>query len=99
VVRRAFADWTTPLSSWKAVLNRYSISPVQQFAYTSGKNSTDSALIVDAMDIMHQNKKIDGFCIVSSDADFTRLAARMREEGLFVMGIVAHTGTHYALSA
>jgi len=86
-VRRIYGDWTNQhMNSWKETINQYSISPVQKFAYTTGKNSTDSALIIDAMDILH-GKSIDGFCIVSSDSDYTGLAKRIREEGLFVMGI------------
>lgn len=86
-IRRIYGDWTTPqMNSWKDVLNEYSINPIQKFAYTSGKNSTDSSLIIDAMDILH-NKNIEGFCIVSSDSDFTGLAKRIREEGMFMMGI------------
>jgi hypothetical protein len=74
------------MNSWKEIVNKYSINPIQKFSYTSGKNSTDSALIIEAMDILH-TKSIDGFCIVSSDSDYTGLAKRIREEGLFVMGI------------
>lgn len=86
-IRRIYGDWTTPqMNSWKEVLNFYSINPIQKFNYTTGKNSTDSAMIIDAMDILH-SKSIDGFCIVSSDSDYTGLAKRIREEGLFVMGI------------
>lgn len=86
-IRRIYGDWTTPqMNSWKDVLNFYSINPIQKFNYTTGKNSTDSAMIIDAMDILH-SKSIDGFCIVSSDSDYTGLAKRIREEGLFVMGI------------
>ncbi|WP_284652960.1 NYN domain-containing protein [Flavobacterium terrisoli] len=86
-IRRIYGDWTThTMNSWKNPLNEFSISPVQKFAYSSGKNSTDSAMIIDAMDILH-NKNVDGFCIVSSDSDYTGLAKRIREEGLFVMGI------------
>jgi uncharacterized LabA/DUF88 family protein/Fe-S-cluster formation regulator IscX/YfhJ len=85
--KRIYADWTKPQSnSWKKVLLDYSISPVQQYGYTVGKNSTDSALIIDAMDILY-SKNIEGFCIVSSDSDFTRLAARLRESGMFVIGM------------
>jgi hypothetical protein len=85
-VKRAYGDWTTPqLSSWKEVLNVHAIQPVQQFSYTSGKNATDSALIIDAMDLLHGGR-VDGFCLVSSDSDFTRLATRIREEGLLVIG-------------
>jgi uncharacterized LabA/DUF88 family protein len=86
-IRRIYGDWTNPiLKPWKDVLNDYSINPIQKFEYTVGKNSSDSSLIIDAMDILHI-KNIDGFCIVSSDSDFTGLAKRIREEGLFVMGI------------
>ncbi|NLW91781.1 MAG: NYN domain-containing protein [Syntrophomonadaceae bacterium] len=85
--KRIYGDWTKPqLSSWKTVLLNYSISPIQQYAYTTGKNSTDAALIIDAMDILYSNN-VDGFCIVSSDSDFTKLAARLREAGMFVMGM------------
>lgn len=86
-IRRIYGDWTTQqMNGWKEIINQYSFNPVQKFAYTSGKNSTDSALIIDAMDILH-GKNIDGFCIVSSDSDYTGLAKRIREEGIFVMGI------------
>lgn len=86
-IRRIYGDWTTPhMNSWKDSINQYSISPIQKFAYTSGKNSTDSAMIIDAMDILH-SKSVEGFCIVSSDSDYTGLAKRIREEGYFVMGI------------
>ncbi|MBN9297592.1 MAG: NYN domain-containing protein [Filimonas sp.] len=86
-IRRIYGDWTTPqMNSWKEPLNQYSISPIQKFSYTTGKNSTDSSLIIDAMDILH-GQSVDGFCIVSSDSDYTGLAKRIREEGLFVMGI------------
>ena len=85
--RRIYGDWTTPhMSGWKEVLQTYAIQPIQQFRFTVGKNVTDSALIIDAMDLLHAGT-VDGFCIVSSDSDYTRLATRMREEGLFVMGI------------
>eukprot|EP01133_Synstelium_polycarpum_P014766 gene14766-17448_t len=85
-VKRIYGDWTQPtLSGWKTVLLNYSIQPMQQFAYTTGKNSTDSSLIIDAMDLLY-TRRFDGFCIVSSDCDFTRLAARIREEGLIVYG-------------
>jgi uncharacterized LabA/DUF88 family protein len=84
--KRIYGDWTTPqLSSWKSTLLENSIIPVQQYRYTTGKNSTDSALIIDAMDILYSNN-VDGFCIVSSDSDFTRLAARLRESGKLVFG-------------
>ncbi len=85
-VRRAYGDWTsTQLGSWKAELLRHSIQPMQQFSYTTGKNATDSALIIDAMDLLYAGN-LDGFCIVSSDSDFTRLAGRIREQGLQVYG-------------
>lgn len=85
-VRRAYGDWTTTnLRSWKDVLHLAAIQPIQQFSYTTGKNSTDSSLIIDAMDLLHA-RNVDGFCIVSSDSDFTRLAARIREAGLSVYG-------------
>lgn len=86
-IRRIYGDWTIPnMNSWKESLNQHSISPIQKFSYTTGKNSTDSSLIIDAMDILH-GETVDGFCIVSSDSDYTGLAKRIREEGLFVMGI------------
>jgi uncharacterized LabA/DUF88 family protein len=86
-IRRIYGDWTVQhMNSWKESLNHYSISPIQKFSYTTGKNSTDSSLIIDAMDILH-SKSVDGFCIISSDSDYTGLAKRIREEGLFVMGI------------
>jgi uncharacterized LabA/DUF88 family protein len=85
-VRRAYGDWTgTNLKGWKDKLLTQSIQPIQQFAYTYGKNATDSAMIIDAMDLLYTNR-FDGFCIVSSDRDFTRLAARIRESGLVVYG-------------
>lgn len=85
-VRRIYGDWTTPnLGSWKAALLEHSIQPVQQFAYTKGKNSTDSALIIDAMDLLYAGN-LDGFCLVSSDSDFTRLASRLKESGKRVYG-------------
>ncbi|MGK9067196.1 NYN domain-containing protein [Stutzerimonas chloritidismutans] len=85
-VKRIYGDWTKPnLGSWKKVLLDYSIQPIQQFAYTAGKNATDSSLIIDAMDLLY-TRRFDGFCLVSSDSDFTRLAARLREEGLTVYG-------------
>ena len=85
-VKRIYGDWTTPsLTGWKAVLLEHSIHPVQQFRYTVGKNATDSAMIIDAMDLLY-TKRFDGFCLVSSDSDFTRLASRIREEGLLVYG-------------
>jgi len=86
-IRRIYGDWTKPdMNGWKKVLNSSAIQPIQQFRYTIGKNATDSTLIIDAMDILHA-KVIDGFCIVSSDSDYTRLATRIREAGIFVMGI------------
>lgn len=86
-IRRIYGDWTTPqMNSWKDLINQHSINPIQKFSYTTGKNSTDSAMIIDAMDILH-SKSVEGFCIVSSDSDYTGLAKRIREEGLFVMGI------------
>jgi len=86
-IKRIYADWTLPqMNKWKAQLNKYAIRPIQKFSYTTGKNSTDTALIIDVMDIMH-HKQADGFCIVSSDSDYTGIAHRIREEGLFVMGI------------
>ncbi|MDZ7692966.1 MAG: NYN domain-containing protein [Balneolaceae bacterium] len=85
-VKRIYGDWTSPkLSSWKEVLLQHSIQPIQQFGYTRGKNATDSAMIIDAMDLLYTDK-FDGFCIVSSDSDFTKLAARIREAGLVVYG-------------
>lgn len=86
-IRRVYGDWTTPhMNNWKGSLNELAFNPIQKFSYTSGKNSTDSALIIDAMDILHDGL-VDGFCIVSSDSDYTGLAKRIREEGIFVMGI------------
>lgn len=85
-VRRIYGDFTAPTSaSWKKVLHRYAIKPVQQFAYTTGKNATDSTLIIDAMDLLY-TRKFDGFCLITSDSDFTGLAMRLREEGLTVLG-------------
>ena len=85
-VKRIYGDFTSPhSSSWKKVLQKYAIKPVQQFAYTTGKNATDSSLIIDAMDLLY-TRKFDGFCLVTSDSDFTGLAMRLREEGLFVLG-------------
>lgn len=85
--KRIYGDWTKPqLAQWKNVLLDYSISPIQQYSYTSGKNATDAALIIDAMDILY-SQNVDGFCIVSSDSDFTRLAARLREAGKQVIGM------------
>ena len=85
-VRRIYGDFTSPTSaSWKKVLNKHSIKPVQQFAYTTGKNATDSTMIIDAMDLLY-TRRFDGFCLVTSDSDFTGLAVRLREEGLRVFG-------------
>ena len=85
--KRAYGDWTNPSTSgWKEVVLKNSITPVQQYSYTQGKNSTDSAMIIDAMDILYSGK-VDGFCLVSSDSDFTRLAARLREAGMLVIGM------------
>jgi len=85
-VKRIYGDWTEPnLKGWKEVLLDYSIQPIQQFAYTHGKNATDSAMVIDAMDLLY-TENFDGFCLVSSDSDFTRLAARIRESGLLVYG-------------
>jgi len=85
-VKRIYGDWTLPqLKGWKEVLLTHSIQPIQQFGYTTGKNATDSAMIIDAMDLLYTGN-FDGFCIVSSDSDFTKLAARIRESGLVVYG-------------
>ena len=89
-VKRAYGDWTTQnLVGWKEHLHRHAIQPMQQFAYTKGKNSTDSAFIIDAMDLLYAGN-VDGFCLVSSDSDFTRLATRMREAGKVVYGLGEH---------
>lgn len=86
-IKRIYGDWTSPhLSKWKNLLLENAITPIQQYAYTSGKNATDSAMIIDAMDILY-SEKVNGFCIVSSDSDFTKLATRLREAGMFVIGI------------
>jgi uncharacterized LabA/DUF88 family protein len=85
-VKRAYGDWTTTnLKGWKQHLNKLAIQPIQQFRYTVGKNATDSSLIIDAMDLLHSGR-VDGFCLVSSDSDFTRLATRLRESGVVVYG-------------
>ncbi len=85
-VKRIYGDWTgTHLKSWKEILLPYSIQPIQQFRYTEGKNATDTAMIIDAMDLLYTNK-FDGFCLVSSDSDYTKLASRIRESGLVVYG-------------
>ncbi|MDD2635042.1 MAG: NYN domain-containing protein [Bacteroidales bacterium] len=86
-IKRIYGDWTKPtVSGWKPALLEHAITPIQQYSYTQGKNATDSAMIIDAMDILH-NQKVDGFCLVSSDSDFTRLATRLRESGMLVIGI------------
>ncbi len=86
-IKRIYGDWTKPdLAKWKKLLLENAITPIQQYAYTSGKNATDSAMIIDAMDILYSGK-VDGFCIVSSDSDFTKLATRLREAGKLVIGI------------
>lgn len=86
-IRRIYGDWTSPnMNGWKDVLQENAIQPIQQFRHTVGKNATDSAMIIEAMDILHSGVA-DGFCVVSSDSDYTRLATRIREKGLFVMGI------------
>ncbi len=85
-IKRIYADWTKPtVSGWKNILLENAITPIQQYSYTTGKNSSDSALIIDAMDILY-SEKVEGFCIVSSDSDFTRLATRLREAGMKVIG-------------
>ena len=85
-VKRIYGDWTnTNLRSWKDKLLAYAIQPIQQFSYTTGKNSTDSAMIIDAMDLLY-TENLDGFCVVSSDSDFTRIAMRLREDGKLVLG-------------
>jgi len=86
-IKRIYGDWTNPrLNKWKAVLLENAITPIQQYGYTQGKNATDSAMIIDAMDILYSGK-VNGFCLVSSDSDFTRLATRLREAGMQVFGI------------
>ena len=86
-IKRIYGDWTTPqLASWKSILLENAITPIQQYSYTTGKNSTDSAMIIDAMDILY-SRRVDGFVLVSSDSDFTRLATRLREAGMKVYGI------------
>lgn len=85
--KRIYGDWTKPaLANWKSVLLEYSITPIQQYGYTTGKNSTDAAMIIDAMDILYSGN-VDGFCLVTSDSDFTRLASRLRESGMDVVGM------------
>lgn len=86
-IKRIYGDWTRPSANgWKSSLLQHAIQPIQQYGYTTGKNATDSAMIIDAMDILHSDK-VDGFCLVSSDSDFTRLATRLRESGKMVIGI------------
>lgn len=86
-IKRIYGDWTRPnLSKWKNLLLQNAITPIQQYGYTTGKNATDSAMIIDAMDILYSGK-VNGFCLVSSDSDFTRLATRLREAGMQVIGI------------
>lgn len=86
-IKRIYGDWTKPqLGKWKSVLLENAINPIQQYGYTSGKNATDSAMIIDAMDILYTSR-VDGFCLVSSDSDFTKLATRLREAGLLVIGM------------
>jgi len=86
-IKRIYGDWTNPhLSKWKNLLLQNAITPIQQYAYTTGKNATDSAMIIDAMDILY-SEKVNGFCLVSSDSDFTKLATRLREAGMQVIGI------------
>ncbi len=86
-IKRIYGDWTSPhLSKWKNMLLQNAITPIQQYAYTTGKNATDSAMIIDAMDILY-SEKVNGFCLVSSDSDFTKLATRLREAGMQVIGI------------
>ena len=86
-IKRIYGDWTKPyLANWKNILLENAINPIQQYAYTTGKNATDSAMIIDAMDILY-SAKVDGFCLVSSDSDFTKLATRLREAGMQVYGI------------
>lgn len=86
-IKRIYGDWTTPnMNGWKNSLHDLSMQPIQQFRYTTGKNATDNTMIIDAVDILHR-RLVNGFCIVSTDSDFTRLAIRIREDGLFVIGI------------
>ncbi|HSJ68232.1 MAG TPA: NYN domain-containing protein, partial [Anditalea sp.] len=86
-IKRIYGDWTKPhLAKWKNILLENAITPIQQYGYTTGKNATDSAMIIDAMDILY-SEKVNGFCLVSSDSDFTRLATRLREAGMTVFGL------------
>ncbi len=87
IIRRIYGDWTTAnMNGWKDTLQTHAIQPIQQFRYTVGKNATDSAMIIDAMDVLYEDR-VEGFCLVSSDSDYTRLATRIREKGVFVMGV------------
>lgn len=98
-VKRAYGDWTTPsLRGWKEAINAHAIQPMQQFAYTTGKNATDSALIIDAMDLLYTGN-LDGFCLVSSDSDFTKLASRLRESGKTVYGFGEPRTPHSLVAA
>jgi uncharacterized LabA/DUF88 family protein len=98
-VKRAYGDWTTPnLRGWKEAVNAHAIQPVQQFTYTTGKNATDSALIIDAMDLLYTGN-LDGFCLVSSDSDFTKLASRLREAGKTVYGFGEPKTPHSLVAA
>ena len=98
-VKRAYGDWTTPhLRGWKDAINAHAIQPMQQFAYTTGKNATDSALIIDAMDLLYSGN-LDGFCLVSSDSDFTKLASRLRESGKIVYGFGVPRTPHSLVAA
>jgi uncharacterized LabA/DUF88 family protein len=98
-VKRAYGDWTTPsLRGWKDAINAHAIQPMQQFAYTTGKNATDSALIIDAMDLLYTGN-LDGFCLVSSDSDFTKLASRLRESGKTVYGFGEPRTPHSLVAA
>ena len=98
-VKRAYGDWTTPnLRGWKEAINAHAIQPIQQFAYTTGKNATDSALIIDAMDLLYTGN-LDGFCLVSSDSDFTKLASRLRESGKTVYGFGEPRTPHSLVAA
>jgi uncharacterized LabA/DUF88 family protein len=98
-VKRIYGDWTTPnMKSWRECLLEHSIVPIQQFAYTSGKNATDGAMIIDAMDLLYTGR-FSSFCLVSSDSDFTRLAARIREQGISVYGFGNRHNTHRAFVA
>jgi uncharacterized LabA/DUF88 family protein len=98
-VKRAYGDWTTTnLRGWKDVLHKMAIQPIQQFSYTTGKNATDSSLIIDAMDLLHTGN-LNGFCLVSSDSDFTRLATRIREAGLVVYGFGERKTPHPFVAA